>query len=119
MTVVDLKGRMTLGEGTNGLREGIRALVTKGCKKILLSFKDVTYVDSSGISETVSAYTHITNNGGTIKLVALPKRVCDLLQISKYASIFEIFDDEAAAIASFNNAAGSGGEWGRGGHRRW
>jgi len=99
--VVDAVGRLTLGEGSSTFRDTIRNLVGQGNKKIVLNLGDVTYIDSSGIGELVSAFTTVTNQGGRLKLLNLTKRVQDLLQISKLYSVFEVFDDEAAAVASF------------------
>jgi anti-sigma B factor antagonist len=102
VTVIDVSGRITLGEGSSNLRDGIRALLTEGKKKILLNLGDVSYIDSSGIGELVSAYTSVTNQGGKLKLLNLTKRVRDLLQITKLYTIFDVFDAEATAIRSFS-----------------
>jgi anti-sigma B factor antagonist len=99
--VEDVSGRITLGEGSSNLREGIRALVTQGNKKILLNLGEVSYIDSSGIGELVSGFTSVTNQGGQLKLLNLTKRVRDLLQITKLYTVFEVYDEEAAAIRSF------------------
>jgi anti-sigma B factor antagonist len=101
VSVVDVAGRITLGEGASALRENIRGLVAKGNKKILLNLSDVSYIDSSGIGELVSGFTTVTNQGGVLKLLGLTKRVKDLLQITKLYTVFEVFDDEAAAVRSF------------------
>jgi anti-sigma B factor antagonist len=101
VTVVDAAGRITLGEGASTFREKIRELVNNNSKKILLNLGDVTYIDSSGIGELVSGFTTVTNSGGQLKLVGLSKRVKDLLQITKLYTVFEVFDDEAAAVRSF------------------
>ncbi len=101
VTVVDVSGRITLGEGSSNLREGIRDMVAKGNKKILLNLADVSYIDSSGIGELVSGYTTVANQGGKLKLLNLTKRVRDLLQITKLYTVFDVFDDEAGAIRSF------------------
>ncbi len=102
VTVIDVSGRITLGEGSSNLRDGIRALLSKGQKKVLLNLGDVSYIDSSGIGELVSAFTSVTNQGGRLKLLNLTKRVRDLLQITKLYTVFEVFDDEASAIRSFS-----------------
>jgi len=102
VTIVDLSGRITLGEGSVVLRDTVKDLSTKGDKKILLNLGDVTYIDSSGIGELVSAYTSVRNAGGELKLLNLTKKVHDLLQITKLYTVFDISDDEASAIASFN-----------------
>ena len=101
ITVVDLSGRITLGEGSVVLRDAIRDMVAQGHKKILLNLGDVTYIDSSGIGELVSGFTSVRNQGGELKLLNLTKKVHDLLQITKLYTVFDIKDDEAAAIAAF------------------
>lgn len=101
ITVVDLSGRITLGEGSVVLRDTIRDLLGKGNKRILLNLGDITYIDSSGIGELVSAYTSVRNAGGDLKLLNLTKKVHDLLQITKLYTVFDVKDDEATAIAAF------------------
>ena len=101
VTVVDMSGRITLGEGSVILREAVKDLVAKGQKKILLNLGDVTYIDSSGIGELVSAFTSVRNHGGELKLLNLTKKVHDLLQITKLYTVFDIRDDEAKAVQSF------------------
>ena len=101
VTVVDLSGRITLGEGSVILRDTVRDLIGKGEKKILLNLGDVTYIDSSGIGELVSAFTTVRNQGGELKLLKLTKKVHDLLQITKLYTVFDVKDDEALAISSF------------------
>jgi anti-sigma B factor antagonist len=101
VTVVDMSGRITLGEGSVVLREAVKDLLAKGQKKILLNLGDVTYIDSSGIGELVSAFTSVRNQGGELKLLKLTKKVHDLLQITKLYTVFDIKDDEAAAIQSY------------------
>ncbi|MBZ5522335.1 MAG: STAS domain-containing protein [Acidobacteriia bacterium] len=101
VTIVDLSGRITLGEGSVVLRDTIRDLASKGRKFILLNLGEVTYIDSSGIGELVSAFTTIRNQGGELKLLNLTKKVHDLLQITKLYTVFDIKDDEAAAVQSF------------------
>jgi anti-sigma B factor antagonist len=101
VAVVDMSGRITLGEGSVILRDTIRDLVGKGQKKILLNLGDVTYIDSSGIGELVSAFTAVRREGGELKLLNLTKKVHDLLQITKLYTVFDIKDDETAAIKSF------------------
>ncbi|MBI3665138.1 MAG: STAS domain-containing protein [Acidobacteria bacterium] len=99
--IVDLSGRITLGEGSSTLRETVRDLVSKGQKTILLNLGDVTYIDSSGIGELVSSFTTVKNQGGQLKLLNLQKKVHDLLQITKLYTVFEVHTDEAAALKSF------------------
>ena len=102
VTIVDLSGRITLGEGSVVLRDSIKDLLSKGQKKILLNLGDVSYIDSSGIGELVSAFTSVRNQGGELKLLNLTKKVHDLLQITKLYTVFDVKDDEAAAIGAFS-----------------
>ncbi len=104
ITIVDLSGRITLGEGSVVLRDTIKDLLSKGQKKILLNLGDVSYIDSSGIGELVSAFTSVRNQGGELKLLHLTKKVHDLLQITKLYTVFDVKDDEAGAIAAFSRA---------------
>ena len=101
VTVVDMSGRITLGEGSVILREAVKDLLAKGQKKILLNLGDVSYIDSSGIGELVSAFTSVRNQGGELKLLKLTKKVHDLLQITKLYTVFDIKDDEASAVQSY------------------
>ncbi|RMG49942.1 MAG: anti-sigma factor antagonist [Acidobacteria bacterium] len=101
VTILDLSGRITIGQGSAQFREAIRQLMEQGRNRLLLNFADVSYVDSSGIGELVSAYTTLNNQGGQLKLLNLPKRIKDLLRITKLLTVFETFDDEAAALRSF------------------
>ena len=101
VTVLDLSGRITLGEGSVQLRDAIRDLISKGAKKILIDLGDVNYIDSSGLGELVGAYTTSKNQGAALKLLKLTKKVHDLLQLTKLYTVFDIWDDEANAIASY------------------
>ena len=101
VTVIDAAGRITLGEGASTFRDTIKDLANKGEKKILVNLGEVSYIDSSGIGEMVSGFTTVTNHAGQLKLLGLSKRVKDLLQITKLYTVFEVFDDEAAAVRSF------------------
>ena len=101
VTVVDAVGRITLGEGASTFRDSIRDLAAGGHKKILLNLAEVSYIDSSGIGELVSGFTTVANQGGSVKLLKLTKRVQDLLQITKLYTVFEVHDDEAKAVRSF------------------
>ncbi|HUI55358.1 MAG TPA: STAS domain-containing protein [Bryobacteraceae bacterium] len=101
VSVVDVAGRITLGEGSSALRDLMREMVGKGQKKILLNLGEVSYIDSSGIGELVSGFTTVTNSGGQLKLLNLNKRVKDLLQITKLYTVFDVHEDEAGAIRSF------------------
>jgi anti-sigma B factor antagonist len=104
VTIVDLSGRIALGEGSAGLRDLVRNLVSEGNKKILLNLRDVDYIDSSGLGELVSAFTSMRSKGGELKLLNLTKRVQDLLQITKLYTVFEITDDEVTSLQSFSPA---------------
>ena len=101
VSVVDVAGRITLGEGSSALRDTLRGLVSGGQKKILLNLGEVSYIDSSGIGELVSGFTTVTNRGGQLKLLNLAKRVKDLLQITKLYTVFDVHEDEAEAVRSF------------------
>ncbi len=101
VTVIDVSGRITLGEGSSALRDVLRELITQGDKKILLNLSDVSYIDSSGIGELVSGFTSVANAGGTLKLLGLTKRVKDLLQITKLYTVFDVHEEEPHAIRSF------------------
>ena len=102
VTVIDAHGLIILGECSTAFRQKIRELSASGNKKVLLNLAEVNYIDSSGIGELVSGFTTVTNQGGSFKLLNLTKRVEDLLQITKLYTVFEVFDDEPAAIRSFN-----------------
>ena len=101
VTVLDLNGRITLGEGSVQLREAIRDLISKGSRTILLNMGDVNYIDSSGLGELVSAYTTAKNQGASVKLLNLTKKVTDVLQLTKLYTVFDVYEDEASAISSF------------------
>ena len=101
VTILDLSGRITLGEGSVTLRDAVHDAMAKGSKRILLNLGDISYIDSSGIGELVSAYTTVRNQGGELKLLNLTKKVHDLLQITKLYTVFDIKDDEGQAIKAF------------------
>jgi anti-sigma B factor antagonist len=101
ITILDLSGRITLGEGSVVLRDTVRDLIAKGEKKIVLNLGEVNYIDSSGIGELVSAFTTVRREGGDLKLLSLTKKVHDLLQITKLYTVFDISDDEVTAVQSF------------------
>ncbi|MGH9396907.1 MAG: STAS domain-containing protein [Terriglobia bacterium] len=107
VSIVDISGRITLGDDLAELRQLIRSLLAQGQKSILLNLADVTYIDSSGIGELVSGFTAASNQGGSLKLLSLTKKVQDLLQITKLLTVFDVYDDEATAIASFSKASGA------------
>jgi anti-sigma B factor antagonist len=102
VTVLDLHGKVTIGEGSREVRETIRELLKNGNKNILMNLGDVSYVDSAGIGELVSSYTTVTNQGGQFKLLNLTKKIRELLAITKLLTVFDSFDDETAAIGSFS-----------------
>jgi len=104
IVVIDMSGRITLGEGCTQLREMVREQLGKGTKHLLLNLADITYIDSSGIGELVSGFTTVSNQGGKLKLLNLTKKVHDLLQITKLYTVFDVYDDEAKAITSFAKA---------------
>ena len=105
VTILDLSGRMTLGEDTILLRETIRDLISHEHKMILLNLGDVPYIDSSGIGELVSAFTTVKKVGGELKLLNLTKKVRDVLQITKLYTVFDVYLDEAGAIHDFRKGA--------------
>ena len=102
VTVLDLHGKVTIGEGSREVRETIRELLENGNKNILMNLGDVSYVDSAGIGELVSSYTTVTNQGGHFKLLNLTKKIRELLAITKLLTVFDSFDDETAAVGSFS-----------------
>jgi anti-sigma B factor antagonist len=101
VTIVDLSGKITLGEGGITLREEVRKLLAEGKKKIVLNLGEVNYIDSSGLGELVSAYTAVKNAGGELKLLNLTSKVRDLFVITKLVTVFDVKDDEASAVSSF------------------
>lgn len=101
VTVLDLKGRMTLGEGDELLKDKINSLVSQGHKKILLNLEAVPYIDSAGLGEIVRTYTSISRQGGKLKLLNVSKRIQDLLVITKLITIFDSYDNENEAVKSF------------------
>jgi anti-sigma B factor antagonist len=101
VAVVDLSGRITLGDGTGEIRETMKKLIQSGQKKILLNLGDVTYMDSAGLGELVGAYASVANAGGVIKLLNAQKKVSDLLSVTKLYTVFQAFNNEPEAIRSF------------------
>ncbi|MBI3934075.1 MAG: anti-sigma factor antagonist [Acidobacteria bacterium] len=101
VTILDLSGRIILGEPTATLRDTFQELITRGQKKVLLNLADVNYIDSSGLGALVSGFTTLTNQQGQLKLLNLAKKVHDLLQITKLLTVFEVYEDEIAALKSF------------------
>src|SRR5262245_25830974 len=103
--VLDLKGRVTLGEGDELLKDKINSLLNQGHKKIILNLAEVPYVDSAGLGEIVRTYTTVSRQGGSLKLLNLTKRITDLLSITKLLTVFETFDSETEAVRSFAASA--------------
>ena len=104
VTVLDLKGKMTLGEGDELLKDKINSLIHQGQKKLLLNLEGVPYIDSAGLGEIVRTYTTVSRQGGNLKLVNLTKRITDLLSITKLLTVFETFENEPEALKSFQAA---------------
>ena len=105
VSIVDLNGKITLGENTGILRDELRSLLAQGNKNIILNMGEVGYVDSAGLGELVGAYTTATNQGGSVKLLHLQGKMKDLMQITKLHTIFPAFDNEKAAVESFGATA--------------
>lgn len=105
VAVVDLDGRITLGESTGLLRDNLRQLLAQGARKIVLNMAHVGYVDSAGLGELVGLYTTAKNQGGAVKLLNLQKKLSDLMAITKLHTVFEAFDNEQQAVASFGQTA--------------
>jgi anti-sigma B factor antagonist len=101
VTVLDLEGKITIGEGSVALRSAIRRLIEEGKKKILLNLAGVSYVDSSGIGELVSSYTTLKREEGQLKLLNLTQKIRDLLTITKLLTVFDTYDAEAEALNSY------------------
>jgi anti-sigma B factor antagonist len=105
VVVLDLKGRVTLGDGDELLKDKVNSLVNRGFKKIVLNLAEVPYVDSAGLGEIVRTYTTVSRQGGSLKLLNLTKRISDLLAITKLLTVFETFDTESDAIKSLPASA--------------
>ena len=101
VTILDMNGKVTIGEGSVALRSTIRRLLSEGKKNILLNLGSVGYIDSSGIGELVSSFTAVNKEGGTLKLLNLTEKIQDLLAITKLLTVFDVYEDESAALASF------------------
>jgi anti-sigma B factor antagonist len=101
VTVLDLKGKMTLGEGDELLKDKINSLLAGGKKNLLLNLEGVPYIDSAGLGEVVRTYTTVSRQGGSLKLLNLTKRIEDLLSITKLLTVFDTFDSEAEAVKSY------------------
>jgi len=105
VVMLDLKGKITLGEGDELLKDKVNSLVNQGHKKIVLNLADVPYIDSAGLGEVVRTYTTVSRQGGSLKLLNLTKRITDLLSITKLLTVFETFDSENEAVRSFSASA--------------
>ena len=105
VVVLDLKGRITLGEGDQLLRDKVNSLVNQGRKRIILNLAGVPYIDSAGLGEIVGSYTTVSRQGGSLKLLNLTKKITDLLAITKLLTVFETFDSEDEAVRSFSASA--------------
>jgi anti-sigma B factor antagonist len=103
--VVDVSGRITLGDGAATLRETLRAMPHEGHKRVLLNLADTSHIDSSGLGVLVAAFASMAHHGGQLKLVNLNNRVKDLLLVTKLFTVFEVFDDETFAVRSFTEVA--------------
>jgi anti-sigma B factor antagonist len=102
VTIVDINGRITLGDETGQLRDAVHNLIAAGKKKIVLNLAHVDYIDSSGVGELVSSYTTVRNAGGELKLLSLTKKVQDVLNVTKLYTVFDIKEDEFSAVKSFD-----------------
>ena len=102
VTILDLKGKITLGDGDEALKDKINSLVLQNRRRILLNLAEVPYIDSAGLGEVVRTYTTVSRQGGQLKLVNLTKRITDLLSITKLLTVFETFETEEAALKSFS-----------------
>jgi anti-sigma B factor antagonist len=105
VVVLDLKGRVTLGDGDELLKDKVNSLVNRGFKKIVLNLAEVPYIDSAGLGEIVRTYTTVSRQGGSLKLLNMTKRISDLLSITKLLTVVETFDTESEAIKSFQASA--------------
>jgi anti-sigma B factor antagonist len=105
VTLLDLKGKMTLGEGDELLKDKVNSVTMQGRRKIVLNLADVPYIDSAGLGEIVRTYTTVSRQGGQMKLLNLTKRITDLLSITKLLTVFETYDNEADAVRSFSSSA--------------
>ena len=103
VTIVDVSGRIELGEGSSIIRDTVKELLSRGQKNILLNLGDVTYIDSAGLGQLVSSFTSVRNQGGELKLMNLTKKIRDVLQITKLYTVFDVIDDESAAVAAFGS----------------
>jgi anti-sigma B factor antagonist len=110
IVVMDLSGKLTIGEPVMQMRDALRAQVAGGDSKFIINLGEVSYVDSSGLGELVSSYTTVRNKGGDVKLLKLTAKIKDLLQMTKLLTVFDVYDDEAKAIASLKGSAKADGK---------
>ena len=103
--ILDLKGKMTLGEGDELLKDKVNSLAMQGKTQIVLNLAAVPYIDSAGLGQVVRTYTTVSRQGGSLKLLGLTKRITDLLTITKLLTVFETYDNEADAVRSFSSSA--------------
>ena len=103
VTILDLKGKMTLGEGDELLKDKINSLIQQDKKQLILNLDGVPYIDSAGLGEIVRTYTTVSRQGGKLKLLNLTKRIQDLLAITKLLTVFETYDTESEAVKSFSS----------------
>lgn len=101
VVIVDISGQLRLGEGTGKLRDVVQQVVAEGYRKILLNMNEVIHIDSSGIGELMTIFTSLRNMGGNLKLMNLNKNVRNLLQVTRLFTVFEVYDDQASALKSF------------------
>ncbi len=101
VTILEPKGKITIGIGDVALRNAVHDALNGGSKQILINLSGVTTMDSSGIGELVSTYTTVTNRGGKLKLLHLPPKIQDIMQVTQLITVFEVFDDEDEAVRSF------------------
>jgi anti-sigma B factor antagonist len=101
VTILDLKGKLTLGEGDTLLKDKVNSLIMEGQKKLVLNLEGVPYIDSAGLGEIVRTYTTVSRQGGKLKLLHLTKRIQDLLSITKLLTVFEVYENEGEAVKSF------------------
>jgi anti-sigma B factor antagonist len=105
VSIVDINGKITLGENTGMLRDEVRSLLSRGAKNLVFNMAHVGYIDSSGLGELVSAYTTAANQGGSLKLLNLQSKARDLMQLTKLYTVFAVFEDEQTAVESFGAGA--------------
>lgn len=101
VAILDLEGKITIGKGDVAVREAVHTAIGAGAKKVVLNMSGVSTIDSAGVGELVSAYTTVTNRGGKLRLMNLPSKVADILQITQLITVFDVYDNEDEAVASF------------------